>query len=248
MKMLNVKKMGGAAKQAGFTIIELVVVILLLGILTATALPRFLDISDDAHRAVVQAHLGSLSTGVSLFRAAWFAKGKKTGSALADRVDYLGDGVSATDLFASQFGYPAGVTASVLTATNTATTGNYPITNADCQAIFSGLMQAGGTALTVGPAKNAGATTPIAQGLITASTSPLGDILVGATTDWDIANGSWAAQVINDTAVTPAAVTHVGCDFYYMGQFQTPASTPRVIRYYPQSGALTILTSVALSD
>ena len=46
MKSLNIKKAGGAS-QAGFTIIELVVVILLLGILTATALPRFLDLSDE---------------------------------------------------------------------------------------------------------------------------------------------------------------------------------------------------------
>ncbi len=42
-------------RQSGFTIIELVVVILLLGILTATALPRFLEVTDEAHAAVVDA-------------------------------------------------------------------------------------------------------------------------------------------------------------------------------------------------
>ena len=43
-----------AKRQDGFTIIELVVVILLLGILAATALPRFMDVTDEAHDAVVE--------------------------------------------------------------------------------------------------------------------------------------------------------------------------------------------------
>ena len=36
-----------SAKQGGLTIIELIVVVLFLGILTATALPRFLDVEDE---------------------------------------------------------------------------------------------------------------------------------------------------------------------------------------------------------
>jgi MSHA pilin protein MshB len=72
MKTLNMQKLK-AAKQAGFTIIELVVVILLLGILTATALPRFIDVAEDAHLAVVDGVLGGLGTGATLFRAQWIA-------------------------------------------------------------------------------------------------------------------------------------------------------------------------------
>jgi MSHA pilin protein MshB len=63
-------------KQKGFTIIELVVVILLLGILTATALPRFLNVENQAHDAVVDAVRGGLITSSSLFRAQWFAEGQ----------------------------------------------------------------------------------------------------------------------------------------------------------------------------
>ena len=48
-------------KQKGFTLIELVIVIVILGILSATALPKFLDLSDDATQAAVAGVAGGLS-------------------------------------------------------------------------------------------------------------------------------------------------------------------------------------------
>ena len=46
--------------QQGFTLIELVAVIVLLGVLAVTALPRFMDLGGDARQAVMESLQGSL--------------------------------------------------------------------------------------------------------------------------------------------------------------------------------------------
>lgn len=85
-------------RQGGFTLIEMVVVIVILGILAVTAAPRFLNLQGDARASTLEGLKGAINgaTGIVYGKAA--VKGQ-------EQVDGSTDEVKVDDIKIS-FGYP----------------------------------------------------------------------------------------------------------------------------------------------
>ncbi len=86
-------------KSKGFTLIELVVVIVILGILAVTAAPKFLNLQDDAHNAVLKGYVGAFKSGIDIAHARWAIDGNS--KAANDLRGYNG-------LDTNKLGYPIG--------------------------------------------------------------------------------------------------------------------------------------------
>lgn len=84
------------ANQKGFTLIELIVVIVILGILAATAMPKFVDLSGDARKSVVDGVEGAMRSANSML----YAKASAAGT-LSGVVSVAGQSVTVANGFAS---------------------------------------------------------------------------------------------------------------------------------------------------
>jgi MSHA pilin protein MshA len=78
--------MKNLTKQKGFTLIELVVVIVILGILAVTAAPKFIDLQDDARTATLNGVKASMQSASSLVYSKSLIAGNETAAPAATTV------------------------------------------------------------------------------------------------------------------------------------------------------------------
>jgi len=121
-------------KSSGFTLIELVIVVVILGFLAVTAIPKFLDLTDQAKQANIEGMAGGFATGVSLVRAQWEAEARPNdgGTPKQNFTTYDGTVVYLTveDIPNSvRPGYILGTTATSL------------VTNVDCVEVWNAIFQ-----------------------------------------------------------------------------------------------------------
>ena len=107
-------------QQKGFTLIELVMVIVILGILAAFALPKFANLGNDARVSVLKGAAGSVKSAAAIAHSKYLADGKTGGASV------VLDGNTTVTMTSA--GFPTGDDAGIGTAAQLSN-GDFKITS-----------------------------------------------------------------------------------------------------------------------